>query len=117
MSRIERTPTVSPPSTTTRWRKPPRTIASAARSSDQSGAAKVSVAGEVVADLLGVGVLAGAERLERSRSVRIPGPGLLGVDHDRRADAALGHQPGGLAKGVAGSDRQDRRAHSVPHLH
>jgi hypothetical protein len=41
MSRIERTPAVSPRSITTRWRKPPRTISSAARSSDQSGAAKV----------------------------------------------------------------------------
>ena len=42
MSRTERIPAVSPPSMTTRWRKPPRTIATAACSSDQSGAAKTS---------------------------------------------------------------------------
>ena len=39
MSRIERMPTTSPPSTTITWRKPPFVISSAARSSDQSGAA------------------------------------------------------------------------------
>ena len=39
MSRIETTPATSPPSRTTRWRKPPRIIATAASSSDQSGAA------------------------------------------------------------------------------
>src|SRR3954451_15498938 len=41
MSRMESTPTSSPPSTTTRWRNLPLTIASAARSSDQPGSAKV----------------------------------------------------------------------------
>ncbi len=39
MSRTERMPTDSPPSMTIRCRKPPRTIAAAASSSDQSGAA------------------------------------------------------------------------------
>ena len=38
-SRTDRIPTVSPPSRTIRWRKPPRTIAAAASSRDQSGAA------------------------------------------------------------------------------
>ena len=41
-SRTERIPTVSPCSTTIRWRKPPRTIADAAFSKDQSGAAKTT---------------------------------------------------------------------------
>ena len=39
MSRIETTPATSPPSRTTRWRKPPWIIATAASSSDHSGAA------------------------------------------------------------------------------
>ena len=42
MSRIERMPSTSPPWTTTRWRKPPFAIASAASSSDQSPSAKVA---------------------------------------------------------------------------
>lgn len=37
MSRTESTPAISPPSTTTRWRKPRSTMTPAARSSDQSG--------------------------------------------------------------------------------
>jgi len=37
MSRIERIPTISEPSMTITWRKPPRTICSAASSSGQSG--------------------------------------------------------------------------------
>ena len=43
-SRTESTPAMSPPSVTTRWRKPPRTIATAASSSDHSGAAKTRLA-------------------------------------------------------------------------
>ena len=42
MSRIERMPSTSPPWTTTRWRKPPFAIASAASSSDQSPSANVA---------------------------------------------------------------------------
>ena len=42
MSRTEITPAGSPPSKTTRWRKPPLTIATAACSSDQSGVATTS---------------------------------------------------------------------------
>ena len=41
MSRIESTPTISAPSTTSRWRKPPSIIACAARSRLQSGAAEI----------------------------------------------------------------------------
>ena len=33
-----------------------------------------------------------------SRSVMMPGPCAVGVDHDRGADLALGHQPCGLAQ-------------------
>ena len=63
---------------TTRWRKPPRTIATAASSSDQSGAAKTmsdvrwsatrSVSGSCPAPI----------ESSKSRSVRMPGPGLSG---------------------------------------
>src|SRR6476661_4736639 len=42
MSRMARMPVISPASTTMRWRKAPRTIAAAASSSDQSGAANTS---------------------------------------------------------------------------
>ena len=54
--------TVSPSSITTRWRKPPRTIATAACSSDQSGAAKTSSAVRWSATSSVSGILAAAER-------------------------------------------------------
>src|SRR4051812_43654590 len=74
MSRIERTPTVSLPSTTTRWRKPPLIIASAARSSDQSGAAKVRWAERWSPTFSSSGDCPDASDSSRSRSVMIPGP-------------------------------------------
>ena len=52
-----------------------------------------------------------------SRSVMIPGPAPLGVDHDRRADLALGHQPRDGAQRVTRPHREDRRAHSLANLH
>src|SRR5579872_1625025 len=42
MSRIDRIPTTSAPSTTITWRKPPRTISVAACSSDQSDVARIA---------------------------------------------------------------------------
>ena len=117
MSRIDRTPTVSPPSTTTRWRKPPRTISPAARSSDQSGAAKTSVWRQVVADALGVRILRRADRVEDVALGDDARARLLRIDHDGRAHAALGHLARGLAQGVVRPDGQDHRAHSLANLH
>ena len=117
MSRIDSTPTISPPSTTTRWRKPPRTISSAARSSDQSGAAKIRCAERWSWTLLGVGALPGADRVEDVALGDDPRAGLLGIDHDGRAHAALGHLPRGLAQRVVRADRQHHRAHSLANLH
>ena len=54
MSRTETMPATSPPSSTTRWRKPPWAIASAAWSRVQLGAAKTSSDGQMVADFLDV---------------------------------------------------------------
>ena len=93
MSRIERMPTRSPPSTTTRWRKPPRTIASAARSSDHSGSAKVRLAERWSATFSVAGVLPGAERVEH-----------VALGHDARARAARGRSP----------RRRRRRARTSP---
>ena len=81
MSRMERTPVRSPPSTTTRWRNFPRTIASAARSSDQLGSANTRLA-EVVAHLLAVGVLTRPDRLEQIALGDDSVPGWS--DHRRR---------------------------------
>src|SRR5436853_318755 len=78
MSRIERTPTVSPPSTTTRCLKPPRTIASAARSSDQSGAAKVRLPERWSQTFSWSGLWPSESERRMSRSVMIPGPGCSG---------------------------------------
>ena len=62
MSRIERTPTSSAASKTTRWRMPRPDISAAARSRLQSGEAAITPLAHVVADQLGVGVLAAPER-------------------------------------------------------
>ena len=62
MSRTESMPTISPLSTTIRWRKPPRAIVSAACSSDHSGSANDEVGREVVADVLAVDVQAPRRR-------------------------------------------------------
>ena len=47
----------------------------------------------------------------------MPGPGLLRVDDDGGAHAAIGHRRGSLAQGVPRVDGEDDAAHSVPDLH
>jgi hypothetical protein len=71
----------------------------------------------VVAHLLGVRVLTGAQHVEKVTLGHDPRAGSLGVDDDRGADLASGHQAGGFAKRVSRADREDRRAHPVPYLH
>ncbi len=115
--RIESTPVSSPPSTTTRWRKPPRTIASAARSSDHSGEAKVRSDGEVGGHLLGVGVLPRRDRLEHVALREDSRPRLLGVDHHGGAHVALRHQAGRRAQRMTGIDRENDPRHAVLNLH
>ena len=78
MSRIDRMPARLPPSTTTRWRKPPRTIASAARSSDQSGEANTRSAERWSATSSVSGSCPRAIDWSMSRSVMMPGPGCSG---------------------------------------
>ena len=105
MSRIDRMPAISPPSMTMRWRKPPRTIATAASSSDQSGAAKTT------SDV----------RWSPTRSPSGSWPAPIDVEHvalgeDARARPSGSittaaptlrsrHQAGGLAQRVPGPDR------------
>ena len=117
MSRIERIPTTSAPSTTMMCRKPPRTISLAACSSDQSGAARITSA-----------VRCSRTRSSSGASSRPIGaqdvpfgddawPGLLLVDHDGGADAACGHSSSGLPQGVVGSGRDDNSGHRVAYVH
>ena len=118
MSRIESTPAISPPLDDDRGggsrrgpsRRPPPPATSRARR--RRGR---SSGGRRRARCRGPGRCRSTSSM--SRSVRMPGPGPLGVEHDRRADAALGHQPRGLAQRVARPDRQDHRAHPVTYLH
>ena len=117
MSRMDSTPATSPPSITTRWRKPPRTIAAAASSSDQSGAAKTRSEVRWSATSSASGSWPAPIDVEDVALGEDAGPGRLGVEHDGGADAALGHEPRGLAQRVAGPHGQDHRAHAVPDLH
>ena len=117
MSRIEMMPSTSPLETTTRWRKPPRAIASAASSRPQSPSANVALDGQVVADHLAVGILAGAERAHDVALGDDAGAGLLGVDDHGRADVVLGHEPRRVAQRAPRRDRQDLLGHRVSHLH
>ena len=84
-SRTERIPTVSPRSTTIRWRKPPRTIAAAASSSDQSGAAKTTSRVRCSATSSRVGILPRAERDEDVALGDDPRAVAVGIHHDRGA--------------------------------
>ena len=117
MSRIERTPTSSASSKTTRWRMPRRDISAAARSRLQSGAAAITPLAHVVGDQLDVGVLAGAERDQDVALGDDPGRRQLVVADQRRAGALLDHHRRRLAQGVRRADRQDHLRHPVPHLH
>src|ERR1035437_3437774 len=105
MSRTERIPTVSPPSRTIRWRKPPRTIAAAASSSDQSG------------DGLPIGILARADRDEDVALGDDPRAVPLGIHHDRRADLALAHQPGDRSERVPRPHSEHHPTHAFVYLH
>src|SRR4051794_18816618 len=78
MSRIEMIPTTSPPSTTTRCRKPPVAIASAASWSDQLQSAKVAFEVRWSPTRSLSGLPPAPSDLTRSRSVMMPGPGCSG---------------------------------------
>ena len=104
-------------SVTTRWRKPPRTIATAASSSDQSGAAKTMSDVRWSATRSAVGILAEADGVEQVALGEDAGARALGIEHHGGADAAIGHEPRGLAQGVARTHGQDHLAHAVTYLH
>src|SRR3954469_21429081 len=78
MSRTEMIPLGSPASTTTRWRKRPRTIATAACSSDQSGAANTSSPDWCEPAGSESTSWPWATECRMSRSVRMPGPAPSG---------------------------------------
>ena len=108
---------ISPLSITMRWRKLPRTIATAASSSDHSGRGVDDVAGQVLADNFHVRVLPHADRVQDVALGQDARPGRVGVEHDGRAHAPLRHRFRRLPQGVARPDRQDHAAHPVTHLH
>ena len=101
---------------TMRWRKPPRTIAAAACSSDQSGRGEHEVGGQVVGDELGVRVLAVADREQDVALGDDARARRLGIDDDRGADAALGHRraPPGAACGPAPPSAPSCSCHPAP---
>ena len=94
MSRIEMIPTSSEPSTTTRWRNPPRTIVSAACSSDQSVSAKVRLAVRCSATRSASGSCPCATECENVALGDHARPGCIRVHDDRRSDAACPTSPG-----------------------
>ena len=102
-------PTVSPCSRTIRWRKPPRTIAAAASSSDQSGAANTTSRVRWSATSSRSGSCPGAERAQDVALGDDPRPVPVGIDHDGRTDLRSRHQPRDGAQGVARPHRQDGR--------
>ena len=71
----------------------------------------------MVADHLGVGVLPEPERLEQIALGEDAHALGLGVEDDRGADLALGHELGRFAQRVARPDRQHDAAHPVTNLH
>ena len=117
MSRIERTPTTSPPSTITRWRIPRRAMSAAARSRLQSGAAVITESLMWSATRSASGSSPRPIETRTSRSLMIPGPGRLLVDDDRRADALLGHHPRRVAQRVTRPDGQNDLRHSLSYFH
>ena len=93
MSRTDRIPATSPSSSTTRCRKPPRSIASAASSSVQSGRRVDDVRGEVRRHRLHVRVRALGDGDEHVALGQDPRALAVGVDHDRGADLAGSASP------------------------
>jgi len=71
----------------------------------------------VVADELDVEVLPVTDRVEHVTLGEDPESGTIGVEHDGRTDAPLGHEPGRSPQRVPGSHREDHLAHSVAYLH
>ena len=98
MSRIERTPTGSPPSKTTRWRTLRRDISAAARSRLQSGAAVEDPLAHVVGDPLEGGVLTARDGDQQIALGDHRRGGRLGVDHQRRPGPFLDHLRGRLTQ-------------------
>src|SRR3954471_16373155 len=78
MSRIEMMPSTWPLERTTRWRKPPRAIASAASSRPQSPSANVAFDVRWSRTSSESGSSPDPSERTRSRSVTIPGPGSSG---------------------------------------
>ncbi len=87
MSRIERMPTTSPSSKTTRWRTPRRDISAAASLEAPVGGGGDHPLAHVVGDQLDVRVLAGADREQQIALGDDPRRRRLVVDDQRRADA------------------------------
>jgi hypothetical protein len=100
---------ISPLSITIRWRKLPRTIATAASSSDHSGEAKTTLLVRWSPTV--------ADRVEDVALGEDAGAGGVGVQDHGRADAARRHGLRRLPQGVAGPHHQDHAAHPVAHLH
>ena len=117
MSRTESMPMISPPSTTTRWRKPPRHIVSAACSSDQSGSAKTMSAVRWSATCSASRSSPAPTDVEDVALGEDARARRLGIDDDRRRRPAFGHQlaPPGAACGPVRRSAPSRA--SPPHLH
>src|SRR4051812_5833874 len=106
MSRIEMMPSTSPLERTTRWRKPPRAIASAASSNPQSPSANVAFAVRWSPTVSVSGSSPAPSDRTRSRSVMIPGPGCSGsmitaaptLCSDRKRAASRSVRPGVIVR-------------------
>src|SRR3954454_24650061 len=106
MSRIEMMPSTSPSETTTRWRKPPRAIASAASSNPQSPSANVAFAVRWSPTVSVSGSSPAPSDRTRSRSVMMPGPGCSGsmitaaptLCSDRKRAASRSVRPGVIVR-------------------
>ena len=92
-------------------------MASAASSRVQAGAAKTTSVVVWACRGLAVGVLARADGVEDVALGEDADAAGVRVEDDGRADAAGGHQAGGLAEGVGGADGEDHRAHGVTDEH
>ena len=71
----------------------------------------------VIANRLGVGILAAADGIEQVPLADDRGPGQRLVNDYRGADALLAHSCRSLTKGVRGPDRARDLRHSISNFH
>ena len=111
MSRIERMPATSEPSSTITCRNPPRSLERPVRRRVDD------VGGQVHPDELIVDALSNAVGVKDVALGDDARTAPFVLHHDGRAHASGGHPPRGFAQRVLRSDGDDDRVHSVPYQH